>query len=620
MNIEFQIAGFCVVLLLAILFTTKRSLNLYSSKIFMDIMGVTLVLLFTDILSVVAITYKDYLPLIWVEVICKLYVTFLIAIVSSALLYIANDALGEIKHRKFSKIIIGLDLIGAVGVFLLPIKIYSEGRIVYTYGPCTTFVYAFVMVYFAAIFVIMIAKRKIIYKRRLVAFLVWSLVWIGAAVIQLFDSQLLLVGFATSLGTIVLYVMLENPETNIDRQLGCFNSYAMTNYLNELYGRNEAFHVFSFCFDEIFVEQDELIKRLLTKVYKFKHSYIFKGLNTDFLLVIKDENDAKIITDFINKEANSTNGEGLLKDVHIAFLENGLKAGSSEDIQKLFDYYHLEFHHVSGETINIITDQMVIDFLNSNKMSEEILLALEEDRVEVHLQPIFSLRTNTFTSAEALVRIRGKDGSLIPPGLFIPVAESTGLIVELGERIFEKTCKFLADYKPWEYGFEYVEVNLSVVQCEQANLSKRLTDIMSKYDISPKRVNLEITETATLNAKKKLLKNMDILMKEGCTFSLDDFGKGESNLMYIVEMPVSIVKLDYDMTKAFHEVPKAKSVVRSVVSMAHEMGLHIVAEGIENEKELESMREVGIDYIQGYYFSKPLPIEQYYSFICEKNK
>lgn len=111
---------------------------------------------------------------------------------------------------------------------------------------------------------------------------------------------------------------------------------------------------------------------------------------------------------------------------------------------------------------------------------------------------------------------------------------------------------------------------------------------------------------------------MKKLIEYGFSFSLDDFGKGESNLMYVVEMPVSIVKLDYDMSKAFFNSPKARQVVRAVVSMAHGMELKVVAEGIETQQEVEDMYKENLDYIQGFYYLKPLPVNEFLKFLQDK--
>ena len=213
------------------------------------------------------------------------------------------------------------------------------------------------------------------------------------------------------------------------------------------------------------------------------------------------------------------------------------------------------------------------------------------------------------------MRIRKRDNELLSPGLFIPIAEKNGQIVELGERIFEKVCDFLKNTDATNLGIHYIEVNLSVVQCESENLPNQLISIVNKYQISPSLINLEITETASIRARKILLETMKKLITYGFTFSLDDFGKGESNLMYVVEMPVSIIKLDYDMSKAFFNSSKAKQVVQAVLEMSHGMSLKVVAEGIETREELDQITAEGVDYIQGYYYSRPLPVMDFLRFL-----
>jgi EAL domain-containing protein (putative c-di-GMP-specific phosphodiesterase class I) len=252
-------------------------------------------------------------------------------------------------------------------------------------------------------------------------------------------------------------------------------------------------------------------------------------------------------------------------------------------------------------------------------MIDTINLALKDDRVEVFYQPIYSFAKKRFTSAEALVRIRRTDGSIIPPGLFIPVAEETGLVAKLGERVFEKTCQFIKDNKLHYYGVDYIEVNLSVVQCENKALAKMYIDIMQRYNVSPSFINLEITESASIVRRKTLLDNMKALIDYGVSFSLDDFGNGESNLNYIVDLPIEIVKFDKDMTQAYFENDKAKHVLRAVTEMIHGMELKVVAEGVETREQLKTLEGLGIDYIQGYYFSKPVEASEYLEFLRINN-
>lgn len=253
----------------------------------------------------------------------------------------------------------------------------------------------------------------------------------------------------------------------------------------------------------------------------------------------------------------------------------------------------------------------------TKKMIEE---ALHDNRVEIFLQPIYSASKQKFVSAEVLARIIEKDGTVIPPYKFIDVAERTGLISKVEDMVFEKACQVIKDYNLWDLGLEYIEINLSVKKGETNKLHEKYRVVLEKYNVEPSRINLEITETASISAKENLLKNMNTMIEEGIKFSLDDFGSGESNLNYIIEMPVSIVKFDKDMIQGYFTNPKAKAVVLGTIGMLHSLNLKVVAEGVEEKEQLDEMLALGVDYIQGYYFSKPIPKKDFVQFIRSYNE
>ena len=253
-------------------------------------------------------------------------------------------------------------------------------------------------------------------------------------------------------------------------------------------------------------------------------------------------------------------------------------------------------------------------------MENEIIEAMKDDRVEVFYQPIYSVKDKAFTSAEALVRIRDKQGELIPPGKFIEVAEKRGLIIQLGEIVFRKVCEFIKEHDLKEYGLKYIEVNLSMVQCGYENLADDFIQIMQETKVDPTAIILEITESASLREKSILLENMKKLKAIGVRFALDDFGTGQSNLNYIVEMPIDVVKFDSTMINAYFENGTATYVMDAAMNMIQGMDLAIVSEGIEEKEQYAKMKQLGIDYIQGYYFSKPVETEKFIDFIKENSK
>ena len=251
--------------------------------------------------------------------------------------------------------------------------------------------------------------------------------------------------------------------------------------------------------------------------------------------------------------------------------------------------------------------------------TDNCTIAIENDLIVVNYQPIYSKEKNKITSAEALVRIKDPNGALIYPNSFIELAEKNGLISKLGEKVFIHVCDFINKYNLNELGLEYIEVNLSVVQCGDEKLADRYIEIMKEYNINPKNINLEITETASTNLRNIMINNMKKLIDYGVSFSLDDFGMGNSNLNYIIEMPVEIVKFDRILVNSYFNDDKAKFVMTRIIEMIKALRLEIVLEGIETKEMLDEVLKLDIDFIQGYYYSKPVSEIDFVKYVNEFN-
>lgn len=274
-----------------------------------------------------------------------------------------------------------------------------------------------------------------------------------------------------------------------------------------------------------------------------------------------------------------------------------------------------------AESGRILLDKDMTNRMYEERLIEQLLVdAIQNDWVEVYYQPIYSIKEKRFVSAEALIRIVEEDGTIVPPDTFIGIAEKNGMILKLGEIVFKKVCQFISQNHPEELGIRYIEINLSVVQCSYEHLADSFIEIMEWYHINPAMINLEITESGSVGTTKTLLENMNKLIEYGVKFSLDDFGTGHSNLNYIVDMPVDIVKFDRSMIVSYFDNGKAKYVMDAAMHMIHGMELQIVSEGIETKEQLETMEQLGISYIQGYYFSKPVSSDNFLSFIEENNE
>ena len=240
--------------------------------------------------------------------------------------------------------------------------------------------------------------------------------------------------------------------------------------------------------------------------------------------------------------------------------------------------------------------------------------AIENDRFEVYYQPIFSNEKNGFNSAEALLRLITPEYGFIRPDLFIPMAEESGAIHKIGLIVLEKVCRFISSDEFKKLGLDYIEVNLSVVQCMDKNLADKILSVCKKYGVNPSQLNLEITETASIFTQRNMIKNINRLFETGYSFSLDDFGTGYSNLVRIASLPLNIVKLDKSFTWTENS-EDLKIILENTINMIKKMNMKIVVEGVETEEMLKRFKDLGCEYIQGYYFSKPLPEYDFINYI-----
>lgn len=629
MNILAQCCGIVLLLVLLFFYVRQKKLKLNTEKAFWLIFCVTFLAVSLDILSVAAITYMEKLPLLLVTFICKSYLATLLGVAVCGLIYVCTDINSKIIwYRNFVKIYLAIAAIGIALIYILPIRYFykPELEMLYTYGPSVLTTYAFSFGFLISIFILTVRQRKCINKSRREAVMIWMILWIVTAVIQFLNNNLLLIGYSGCIGIMVLYLKMENPETNLDRATGFFNQNALVQYIEQLYRKKEPFSLLSILierslrqnFDTEFIENMRI--DLINCLSSISDGKIFKNAADEIIIVFNSEKTATKWLDNIQEQFGQIlhHNEEINLRTSILFIPDAYLVDKGEDLFYLIRHARQANKEYSANTLLTVTKDTADQMYNERKIKHLILEAMDADRIEVFYQPIYSIEKQRFTSAEALVRIRDEDGSIIPPNAFIPIAEQNGMILQLGEIVFEKVCSFIKREHLDQYGIQYVEINLSMIQCADEHLSDTYIAIMEKYKINPEMINLEITESGSVNARKILLDNMKCLMNYGIKFSLDDFGTGQSNLNYIVDMPVDIVKFDRGMTNAYFDNGKAKYVMDAAMHMIHGMQLKIVSEGIETEKQYQVMKDLGINYIQGYYFSKPLPEAEFLEFLTKR--
>ncbi len=609
-------------------------MGLNSERRFRTTLYFILLCVILDILSCYFIVNSNRYSQFIVIGICKLYLVSLQAVSFSTLGYTVADLFSTLGSRH-EKMIAGLfKVIFCIGICItlyLPLEYYYDGSYLYSSGKAATTTYILVAFYMICIVLSAVILSEHIKKRKANALLFWIVMWALAATIQFFYPKFLIVSFAACLGALILYFELENPQGAISRRTGHFSSAVIRDYFDYLYQHKQKFSVMMISFRTI--TDGSADNKLLRKTIEMLSDFLF-SINTAkvfdtaegyFLLVFEntdfmESTKFKIATYFQSVEDNPDieNAITLLNPFYTIVPSCNI-ADNSDELMMLLASFVPTDHDSYAKNETIIDSDAVLSLRKNKQVERMVIEAMENNRIEVHYQPIYDISSGKFTSAEALVRIRLSNGNLVMPDVFIPIVEETGRIVPLSDAIYKKALSFMKSYRIENLGIDRIELNLSVKQGESPVFTSRFIELLNKYSISPEMINLEITETSSLGSKENLLVNMKKLEEHGINFSLDDFGSGSSNLNYIIDMPVKIVKLDKHLTDEYFKNNKAQAIVTTVIDMAHSMGIKIIAEGIETANELEAMKALGVDYIQGFYFAKPLPEHEFLKYIQAHN-
>ncbi len=299
-----------------------------------------------------------------------------------------------------------------------------------------------------------------------------------------------------------------------------------------------------------------------------------------------------------------------------------------EDIEELPTMFSFvtTFHETMGDTRDVMLyaeHRNDRNFMIRNEMDEILERAISNGLFEMYYQPIYSTFEDRFVGAEALIRLKDEKYGFIPPGVFIPIAESNGDIHAIGDFVLGAVFDFIARNDLDELGLRYIEINLSASQCIEVDLVDKIMHMIATKGIDARKVSFEITETAADINPAIVDANVQRLHEEGIRFALDDYGTGYSNIRRVTSLPVEEVKLDKSFVGVIDN-SQMWIVIRDTIAMLREMGKEVLVEGVETEEVARKLTEIntdllqGCELIQGFYFCKPLPEDAFIKFIRDR--
>ena len=631
LNIYFQVCGVVILVLIMVMFSKRSVLDIPSFTAYRNLLISVFVCVCLDIESIFALNMADYEKSIFTAVVCRLYLISIAIVAYFILKYTICQMEDQIKHIKLTLWIVRIIIAAYMLLSLfMPVLYHVERNGIYTYGAYVILTYfvAVLIVAICIVYLVSLWRHMKSEKSRSVAFVLFCLCM--ATAIQFFNNELLLISFSLSVAMMYMYIYLENPNDYIDKVSGIFNLDAADIFLNNRLEKNDHINFITIEITGIkFINEtfgSELGNELLKTVGQFLASindtFAFRMSGAVFSVAFfgsekKFNQIVHTIEQRFKENFSILDIDTVLPVRYCIFRHNNIKLSIPEKIELI--RYFMNDKEIKETDGKIIIDETAIqERFNKQKIEKALNDAINNGEVIVNYQPIYNNKLDKFTSAEALMRIKDKDGKFIPPDIFIPIAEKNGLIIKLGMNLFEQVCELIQKNDLQNTSLKYIEVNLSVIQCMQQDLADKLLMTMKKYDVPPSFINFEITETAASNSESTLLSNMKKLLGDNSSFSLGDYGSGYSNINYVLDLPISLIKYDKNMIWSYFDNEKGRVILNYTVNMTKELNLKSLAEGVETKEQYEQIKQLGIEYTQGFYFSKPLPPDEFVKKIKEK--
>lgn len=588
---------------------------------------------FFDVIAVFCITYYKTIPL-WCGTISSSVFFIFLLMVPMALCSYAIDLSFSYNPKRF----IFFNINGIISVFWITfilINIKTGWLFKYTVedgyvrGPLKNITYALMAYFVVMTMTSVIINRKSLPGRIFFTFMFYPVVTALFVMFQFFFPKVIMTGAASFSGLLMAYLTIQADMLEFDSVTGLLCEHKLQ--LNLEKRRTPGFFFvldienFNFIQNNFSVANRNQLLLDIGNEFSHcfqRHSYHITSGRFAGVCDTKEqfETYSKKIRGFID----TINKQGLYDipaplEVYYAAIEFTESENSKNytNIVEIINTLLEKGKNNLTSQIQICDESILLDMERKRQIYKILKreLTLDSKQFEVWYQPIYSISQKKFTYMEALSRLNNTELGNISPQEFVEVAERRGLIEKLGFVAFEKICKFIADNKGL---VNAISINFSVYQMSNPNLVETVLSTIARFGLRPDNIIMEITESCFINDFELVFKNMTELAKAGIQFYLDDFGTGYSNLSNVVNLPFKTIKMDRSLVLMMEDNPTNITLFRNLVSTFKGAELNILVEGVETNNQNHLVCDGGVDYIQGFLYSKPLPPEKCIEFLKEQ--
>lgn len=511
---------------------------------------------------------------------------------------------------------------------------YIDENQVYHRGSCMLLLYVVTGFYMIYATVCTIKAKEILKYSIYGALFFFLFTYVVTTILQTLLPHHLITCLGISLCEMLILMTMQNSNEVIDQTTELYNRNAFFKETNYYIENKNPFLLVFIVIEDITHISYTLGYKKLNLIMKEIALFIKKEVDVDeqyylggkcFALILnkniqkrKEDVNTKIHNRF--KEVFKINEIDIHLSARVCYMAYPENITNGSEIFDYIDFLSHDDYRLTKDKVIGISEISLETRQREQEIRKVIAASIEPNRFQVYYQPIYSVKEKCFVSAEALTRLIDDKIGFIPPDEFIPIIEKDGSIIGIGLTIFEMVCAFIKEADLINKGIQFMEINLSVVQCMQADLKEQIINILKKYKLKPNQICLEITESVASNSPESMNKVIKELNQEDMTFALDDYGTGFSNMSYLLDLPFRYIKLDKSIVWAYFENEKGRIALESTITMMKQMNLEIIAEGVETKEQAEVLERLGVDYLQGYYYSKPVTKDEFISILRKNNR
>ena len=640
-NFYFDICAIPIYLMILHTYFTRKMTKFRSFRMFM-IMGVTSLL--CAILDILMEFVVNPVPLTQAEVVLGTIISFSYKLLRNSGLAIylvfifaitkTDQRISSLKNRlllwapNILVVILLIQNFFTGNVFSVTM---SEG---YQRGPLLMVLYGVAVVYMIEGIGYCLICRKYFESSKWVALISVYILTAIAVLIQFLFPKLMVEMFSTALGMLMVMMIVMRPEESVDSTIGIQTFKTFRNDLHNIVLSKEKVTL-----TVIHIPQaennrnylgDENYAAFISEITENMEKYL-DTLNHDYQIYFEHPDNIYLIFGPQSRGVEEAL-DSCLRMTRIYLKQNEKEVWFDpqiclirypEDINDETEIINLchRFTMFGGRNQKVFRASEIVssrDFTIQNNIDDILERAINNEELKMYYQPIFSVKENIFHSAEALARIIDREYGTISPNVFIPAAERSGAIIPLGERIIDQVFRFISEHELQKLDIAYIEINLSVAQLLQYDLPDVIQRLQKKYNIDPSMINFEITESLLDSMSYVMDANIKKLSEMGYNFSLDDYGVGYSNIQRLRKLPLSMIKIDKSMVDDIF-TEDGGVIIKNTIRMMQGINKKLIMEGAETKETVDLLSSLSCEYIQGFYFSKPLPGEEFISFLEQNN-